>query len=119
MACLPFEMRMEARLSPSLCGVWSILTKAACCIRRCLAGLFIQLKRPSNDYLHRAVQLHRLLVHLVNMPLIIILVVLVLLFGGGGYYMGPGVGYYGGGAISIVLVIVILYLLFGRGRGRV
>jgi hypothetical protein len=31
------------------------------------------------------------------MPLIIILILLLLLFGGGGYYMGPGIGYYGGG----------------------
>jgi hypothetical protein len=31
------------------------------------------------------------------MNLIIILIVLLLLFGGGGYYMGPGIGYYGGG----------------------
>ena len=50
------------------------------------------------------------------MPLILILVVLLLLFGGGGYYMGPGVGYYGGGGLSLVLLLVILYLLFGRGR---
>jgi hypothetical protein len=34
----------------------------------------------------------------VHMPLILILVILLLIFGGGGYYMGPGVGYYGGGA---------------------
>ena len=50
------------------------------------------------------------------MPLILILVILLLLFGGGGFYMGPGVGYYGGGGISLVLLLVILYLLFGRGR---
>src|ERR1035438_1837707 len=50
------------------------------------------------------------------MPLIIILVILLLLFGGGGYYMGPGLGYYGGGGLSLVLLLVILYLLFGRGR---
>jgi hypothetical protein len=53
-----------------------------------------------------------------HMPLIIILVILLLLFGGGGYYMGPGLGYYGGGGLSLVLLIVILFLLFGRGRGR-
>jgi hypothetical protein len=35
-----------------------------------------------------------------HMPLIIILVILLLLFGGGGYYMGPGLGYYGGGGLS-------------------
>jgi hypothetical protein len=50
------------------------------------------------------------------MPLILILVILLLLFGGGGYYMGPGLGYYGGGGLSLVLLLVILYLLFGRGR---
>jgi hypothetical protein len=53
-----------------------------------------------------------------HMPLILILVILLLLFGGGGYYMGPGVGYYGGGGLSLVLLIVILFLLFGRGRTR-
>jgi hypothetical protein len=53
-----------------------------------------------------------------HMPLILILVILLLLFGGGGYYMGPGVGYYGGGGLSLVLLIVILFLLFGRGRNR-
>jgi hypothetical protein len=53
-----------------------------------------------------------------NMPLILILVVLLLIFGGGGYYMGPGLGYYGGGGLSLVLLIVILFLLFGRGRTR-
>jgi hypothetical protein len=53
-----------------------------------------------------------------NMPLILILVILLLLFGGGGYYMGPGLGYYGGGGLSLILLIVILFLLFGRGRGR-
>jgi hypothetical protein len=35
------------------------------------------------------------------MPLLLILVVLLLLFGGGGYYMGPGLGYYGGGGLSL------------------
>ena len=55
---------------------------------------------------------------LARMPLILILVILLLLFGGGGYYMGPGLGYYGGGGVSLVLLIVILFLLFGRGRGR-
>ena len=51
--------------------------------------------------------------------LIILLIVLLLVFGGGGYYMGPGLGYYGGGAIDLILVIVILYLIFGRGRTRI
>ena len=54
----------------------------------------------------------------VHMPLILTLVILLLIFGGGGYYMGPGLGYYGGGGLSLVLLIVILFLLFGRGRGR-
>jgi len=53
-----------------------------------------------------------------RMPLILILVVLLLVVGGGGYYMGPGAGYYGGGALDIVLGLVIIYLLFGRGRSR-
>ena len=49
------------------------------------------------------------------MPLIIILVVLIVIFGGGGYYMGPGLGYYGGG-LSIILGVIVIYLLFGRNR---
>jgi len=53
------------------------------------------------------------------MPLIVILIILLLLFGGGGFYMGPGVGYYGGGGLSFILLLVVLYLLFGRGRGRI
>ncbi len=53
-----------------------------------------------------------------RMLLILILVLLLLLFGGGGYYMGPGVGYYGGGTVDLILLLVILYLLFGRGRSR-
>jgi hypothetical protein len=52
------------------------------------------------------------------MPLIVILIILLLLFGGGGYYMGPGIGYYGGGSISLILALVVIYLLFGRGRSR-
>ena len=52
------------------------------------------------------------------MPLIVILIILLILFGGGGYYMGPGIGYYGGGGISLVLALIIIYLLFGRGRER-
>lgn len=51
-----------------------------------------------------------------RMPLILILVILLLVFGGGGYYMGPGVGYYGGGGLSLIVILVILYLVFGRGR---
>jgi hypothetical protein len=45
------------------------------------------------------------------MPLIIILIILLILFGGGGYYMGPGIGYYDGGGISLVLALVIIYLV--------
>ena len=52
------------------------------------------------------------------MPLILILVIVLLLVGGGGYYMGPGVGYYGGGTLDIIIGLVIVYLLFGRGRSR-
>jgi hypothetical protein len=53
-----------------------------------------------------------------RMPLILILVVLLLVIGGGGFYMGPGVGYYGGGTVDIVIGLIIVYLLFGRGRSR-
>ena len=52
------------------------------------------------------------------MPLIVILIILLVLFGGGGYYMGPGIGYYGGGGISLILALIVIYLLFGRGRER-
>jgi hypothetical protein len=52
------------------------------------------------------------------MPLILILIILLVLFGGGGYYMGPGIGYYGGGGISLILALIVIYLLFGRGRER-
>ena len=51
--------------------------------------------------------------------LIVLLIVLLLVIGGGGFYMGPGVGYYGGGAIDLILAIVIIYLIFGRGRTRI
>lgn len=53
-----------------------------------------------------------------RMPLILILVILLFVVGGGGYYMGPGVGYYGGGTLEIILGLVIIYLIFGRGRSR-
>jgi hypothetical protein len=53
-----------------------------------------------------------------RMPLILILIILLLVFGGGGAYMGPGLGYYGGGGISLVLLIVILYLVFNGRRTR-
>ncbi len=52
------------------------------------------------------------------MALIIILVIVLLAVGGGGYYMGPGVGYYGGGTVDILIGLVIVYLIFGRGRSR-
>ncbi len=52
------------------------------------------------------------------MPLILILVILLLVIGSGGYYMGPGVGYYGGGTLDIIIGLIIIYLLFGRGRTR-
>jgi hypothetical protein len=52
------------------------------------------------------------------MPLILILVIVLLLVGGSGYYIGPGVGYYGGGAVDIIIGLIIVYLLFGRGRSR-
>lgn len=55
-------------------------------------------------------------VRLPRMPLIVILIILFVLFGGGGLYMGPGVGYYGGGGLSLIVLIVIVYLLLGRGR---
>jgi hypothetical protein len=43
------------------------------------------------------------------MPLIVILIILLVLFGGGGYYMGPGIGYYGGGGISLILALIVIY----------
>ena len=52
------------------------------------------------------------------MPLLLILIVIFLVVGGGGYYMGPGVGYYGGGTLDIILGLVIVYLIFGRGSSR-
>ena len=57
----------------------------------------------------------KLLGTLPRVPLIIILIVLILVFGGG-YYMGPCLGYYGGGGLSLVLAAILLYLIFGRGR---
>lgn len=50
--------------------------------------------------------------------LIVVLIILLLVVGGGGYYMGPGVGYYGGGTLDLILALVIIYLVFGRGRAR-
>ena len=57
--------------------------------------------------------------NILRMGLIILLIILVLAFGGGGYYMGPGLGYYGGGIIDLILVIAIIFLIFGRGRTRI
>jgi uncharacterized protein DUF3309 len=37
--------------------------------------------------------------------------VLLLLFVFGGYRMGPGIGYYGGGGLSLVVLIVLILLL--------
>jgi hypothetical protein len=36
---------------------------------------------------------------------------LILLFGFGGYRMGPGIGYYGGGSLSLILLIILVLLL--------
>ena len=43
--------------------------------------------------------------------LIALLVILLLFSGFGGYRMGPGIGYYGGGGLSLVLLIVLIVLL--------
>jgi hypothetical protein len=48
--------------------------------------------------------------------LIVILIVLIVAIGGGGYYIGPGLGYYGGGAVDIVLGLIVVYLIYGRNR---
>jgi hypothetical protein len=48
--------------------------------------------------------------------LIIILIALIIAIGSGGYYMGPGLGYYGGGTIDILLVLIVVYLIYGRNR---
>ncbi|HEY3988503.1 MAG TPA: hypothetical protein VGM02_04335 [Acidobacteriaceae bacterium] len=42
---------------------------------------------------------------------IILLIVLIVLFGFGGYRLGPGIGYYGGGSISLILLIILVLLL--------
>ncbi len=55
-------------------------------------------------------------VTLLGMGLILLLIVLIIVFGGGGYYMGPGIGYYGGGGVDLVLALIVIYLVFGRGR---
>jgi hypothetical protein len=41
-----------------------------------------------------------------GMPLILLIIILITA-AGGGYYMGPGVGYYGGGGLALVLEPVI------------
>jgi hypothetical protein len=43
--------------------------------------------------------------------LIIILILLIFGTGYGGYRMGPGWGYYGGGALSLILTIIVILLL--------
>ena len=48
--------------------------------------------------------------------MIILLIVLILVFGVGGWRMGPGVGYYGGGGLSLVVLLILLWLIFGGGR---
>ena len=35
--------------------------------------------------------------------------ILLVVLGGGGYYMGPGIGYYGGGGISLILALIVIY----------
>ena len=32
--------------------------------------------------------------------------------------MGPGLGYYGGGGLSLILALILIYLVFGRGRAE-
>jgi hypothetical protein len=39
--------------------------------------------------------------------MLIVLIILLLVFGFGGYRLGPGLGYYGGGGISLIILIVI------------
>lgn len=51
------------------------------------------------------------------MSLILLIILLILIFGGGGLFMGPGVGYYGGGGIGLILLVVLIIVLF-RGVGR-
>jgi hypothetical protein len=43
--------------------------------------------------------------------MIILLIVLLLVFGIGGYRMGPGLGYYGGGGLSLIVLVVLVLLL--------
>jgi hypothetical protein len=46
--------------------------------------------------------------------MLILLIILLLVFGFGGYRLGPGLGYYGGGGLSLIILLVILWLLFGH-----
>jgi hypothetical protein len=43
--------------------------------------------------------------------MLVLLIILILVFGFGGYRMGPGIGYYGGGGVSLLLVNILIYLL--------
>jgi hypothetical protein len=45
------------------------------------------------------------------LTLIIIVLLICVLFGG--YRLGPGIGYYGGGAVGLVLLILLILLLLG------
>ncbi len=46
--------------------------------------------------------------------MLILLIVLILLFGIGGWQVGPGLGYYGGGGITLVLVVLLILFLMGK-----
>lgn len=48
--------------------------------------------------------------------MLIVLIVLLLVFGLGGFRMGPGLGYYGGGSLSVVILILIVLVLLGYIR---
>jgi hypothetical protein len=52
------------------------------------------------------------------MPLVITLAILIVLVATGGYYVGPGVGYYGAGAVCALLFLLILYRVFASGPKR-
>jgi len=45
------------------------------------------------------------------MLLIVLLILLIFGTGFGGYRLGPGLGYYGGGSLSLILLIVLIVLL--------
>jgi hypothetical protein len=63
-----------------------------------LKGHYVGFTSQRSDPLKRATCL----------PLLLILVILLVVFGGGGYYMGTGVGYYGGGGISLILALIVI-----------